>query len=121
MIRDIARQMLQTFGYQVLTATNGAEAVAICAKHIGKIQVMVTDLTMPIMDGAAAIEAVRSIDPAVKFIVASGSALEGMAKQIETSTVRAVLEKPYTPEKLLTTIHQVLVAVHQDILQEAMA
>jgi PAS domain S-box-containing protein len=108
LIRDIARQMLQTFGYHVLTAMNGAEAVATCAKHVGKIQVMVTDLSMPVMDGAAAIEAVRTIDPDISFIVASGSIPESRIKAPEASTVYAFLEKPYTPEKLLTTIYKAL-------------
>lgn len=109
MVRDIASQMLQSFGYHVLTAANGAEAVATCAKHAGKIRVMVTDLAMPIMDGAAAIEAVRTIDPNVRAIVASGSTLESVARHGEASlSVRAIIEKPYTPEKLLTTIHAVL-------------
>lgn len=107
-IRDIARQMLQSFSYNVLTAGNGAEAVAMCAKNPGKIKVMITDLTMPIMDGAATIEAVKSIDTTIKVIVASGSALQRMVKAPDSSTVCAVLEKPYTPEKLLTTIHSIL-------------
>jgi two-component system cell cycle sensor histidine kinase/response regulator CckA len=108
LIRDIARQMLQTFGYHVLVASNGAEAVATCATHVGKIRVMVTDLSMPIMDGTAAIAAVRIIDPNIKVIVASGSWVESKTKDSEASTVRAVLVKPYTPETLLTTIHRVL-------------
>ncbi|MDB6052911.1 MAG: multi-sensor hybrid histidine kinase [Verrucomicrobiales bacterium] len=107
-IRDIARQMLQTFGYTVLVAANGAEAVALCARNPGKIKVMITDLTMPVMDGAAAIAAVGTIDAEIKVIVASGSVLEGMAKEPREGSVRAVIEKPYTPEKLLTTIHRVL-------------
>jgi CheY-like chemotaxis protein len=63
---------------------------------------------MPIMDGAAAIEAARTIDPLLKVIVASGSALDGIANGTNASTICAVLEKPYTPEKLLTTIDKVL-------------
>jgi CheY-like chemotaxis protein len=63
---------------------------------------------MPVMDGAAAIAAVGTIDAEIKVIVASGSVLEGMAKEPREGSVRAVIEKPYTPEKLLTTIHRVL-------------
>jgi PAS domain S-box-containing protein len=111
LIRDIARQMLQTFGYHVLVATNGAEAVAACAKHGGKIQVMITDLAMPVMDGSAAIEAVRAIDPNLKVIVASGSAFDSKKYHWDDRpTVRAIIEKPYTPEKLLTTLHKTLSA-----------
>ena len=49
-----------------------------------------------------------AVDPEVKVIVASGSTVEAKATDYQEATVRAVLEKPYTPEKLLTTIHRVL-------------
>ncbi|MDB6038704.1 MAG: hybrid sensor histidine kinase/response regulator [Verrucomicrobiales bacterium] len=105
-IRDIARQLLQTFGYEVFTARNGPEAIVVCAKNLGKIEVIVTDLMMPVMDGSATIEAVRSIDSNIKVIVASEEILTDQTKI--STTVQAILQKPYTPEKLLHTIHEVL-------------
>jgi PAS domain S-box-containing protein len=107
-IRDLARRILQTFGYEVLVASHGAEAVALCAKNIGKIHVMFTDMVMPIMDGGAAISAVRSIDPSIKIIVTSGSGLEAKLSQLEPCMIGAALQKPYTPEKLLNSIYQVI-------------
>ena len=52
-ILSIAMQTLQAFGYSVLTASDGAEAVAIYAQHRHEIDVVLTDMSMPFMDGAA--------------------------------------------------------------------
>jgi PAS domain S-box-containing protein len=108
LVRDIARQVLETFGYQVFTAANGAEAVAICAQNSGRINVLLTDLRMPVMNGAAAIEAIRSIAPEIKIIVATAETVSDKTKNFIPSTAQAVLQKPYTPEKLLLTIHELL-------------
>ena len=68
----ITSQTLQAFGYRVLTATDGAEAVAIYAQHRHEIAVVLTDMMMPIMDGPATIRALTQINPAIKIIAASG-------------------------------------------------
>jgi two-component system cell cycle sensor histidine kinase/response regulator CckA len=107
-IRDIAGQFLQSFGYEVFTARNGPEAVVVCAKNQEKIEVLVTDLMMPVMDGLATIEAVRSIDPNIKVIVANEEILTDQIKNGILTAAQATLQKPYTPEKLLYTIHEVL-------------
>jgi PAS domain S-box-containing protein len=107
LVCDMARQILEAFGYSVLMASNGAEAVALCAKQAGKIRLMITDLSMPVMDGQSAIRAVQVIDPDLPIVVASGSWLDNTKER--PGQIRAVLEKPYTPEKLLRTVHEVLV------------
>ena len=71
-ILTITSQTLQAFGYRVLTATDGADAVAIYAQHKNEIAVVLTDMMMPIMDGPATIHALMRINPAVKIIAASG-------------------------------------------------
>ena len=62
-ILTITSQTLQAFGYRVLTATDGAEAVAIYAQHKNEIAVVLTDMMMPIMDGPATIRALMRINP----------------------------------------------------------
>ncbi len=107
LIRDIARQTLQAYGYHALVASNGVEAVTISAKNIGKISAMLVDMTMPLMDGPATIEAVRVVDPAIKVIVTTGSS--GHGKQLQGDSVTLPqLEKPYTPEQLLHSINDLL-------------
>ncbi len=108
-IRNIAAQTLQTFGYRVLTAADGAQAVAICAQHRDSLRAMLVDMSMPIMDGNAAIHAARTLAPNIKAIAASG--LDPSSR--ETSTAQrvvadATLNKPYSADELLQAVHDVL-------------
>lgn len=103
-IRNIAKQTLEMFGYQVLTAGDGVEAIAVFAQHRAKIKVMLTDMMMPIMDGAATIRAVRSLEPQMKIVAASGLDTDTKAASPDEFGVDAFLTKPYTAERLVNTI-----------------
>jgi PAS domain S-box-containing protein len=104
----ITSQTLQAFGYQVLTAIDGAEAVAIYAENKRAISLVLTDMTMPVMDGAATIRALMRINPEVKIVAASGLNANGDSAKLSELGVRNFLVKPYTAETLLTVLHQVL-------------
>jgi PleD family two-component response regulator len=67
-ILTITSQTLQAFGYRVLTATDGADAVAVYAQHKNEIAVVLTDMMMPVMDGPATIHALMRINPASKSL-----------------------------------------------------
>lgn len=107
-IHQIAKERLQKSGYRVVTASNGAEAVAVCAQNARDLRLLITDMMMPVMDGPATIHAVRSLVPNVKVIAASG--LGSGTKEIDLSklSVDAFLRKPFTAEMLLRTISEVL-------------
>ncbi len=108
-IREITQDTLEAHGYRVLTASEGAEAVALFARSAGGVAVVLTDMTMPLMDGQATIRALRRIDPNVPIIATSGLAANGLAAP-EDGTTQAFLLKPYTAERLLTTLRAVLEA-----------
>ncbi len=103
-IREITSSTLEAYGYKVLTAEDGAEAVAEYAQNMDKIKVILIDMMMPVMDGQASIRAIRKINPEVKIIAVSGLAEKDKIKNIADLT-DAFLPKPYTAEKLLKTIH----------------
>ena len=105
-IRNIVKNTLEKFGYKVVTAKDGAEAVAIFVKLRGKISAILTDMMMPVMDGPTMIRTIRKIDADVKIILSSGLG-SGDPSQWGT-IVQAILQKPYTSEKLLTTLSTVL-------------
>jgi CheY-like chemotaxis protein len=107
-ILTIPRRTLQVFGYRVLTATDGAEAVAVYAEHKNTIAVVLTDISMPIMDGAAVIRALTKINPAVKIIAASGRAANGDTVQASGIAVKHFLTKPYTAGTLLKAMRAIL-------------
>ena len=107
-ILTITSQTLEAFGYQVLTATDGADAVGIYALHRQAIAVVLTDMAMPIMDGAATVHALRRVNPAIKIIAASGLDANGGMTKGPKVNVKHFLAKPYTAETLLRTLRMVL-------------
>jgi PAS domain S-box-containing protein len=106
----ITTQTLQAFGYRVLSAVDGAEAIAVYAEHKKEIAVVLTDMTMPIMDGAALTRALTKINPSVRIIAASGLGASGTQPQKGGVNVRAMLTKPYTAGTLLKALRAVLTA-----------
>ncbi len=107
-IRQITRGTLETFGYRVLTASDGTEAVAVYAEHRNEIAVVLTDMLMPFMDGPATIRALRKMNPEVTIIAASGLSTQTKAGVAQLDGVKAFLNKPYTAEKLLRALAEVL-------------
>ena len=107
-ILNITCQTLQAFGYRVLTATNGAEAVAKYAQHRDEIAVVLTDMAMPVMDGPVTIHALLQINPAIKIIAASGLHASSSLTKESASDVRHFLTKPYTAATLLKTMRAIL-------------
>jgi PAS domain S-box-containing protein len=107
-IREITRGTLETFGYKVMTASDGTEALAIYADHKNEIEVVLTDMVMPFMDGSATIRALQRMNPAVRIIAASGLGTGQRAGEGALEGVSVFLNKPYTAERLLKTLAQVL-------------
>jgi CheY-like chemotaxis protein len=108
-VRNIARQTLEMFGYRVVTAGDGAEAVSCYARQKDEIALVLLDMMMPVMDGPATIQALTKINPKIKIVAASGFTKEG---HLTSPTIRAFLPKPYTAETMLNAIHQ---ALHPDV------
>jgi CheY-like chemotaxis protein len=107
-ILAITSQTLQAFGYRVLTAEDGADALGAYAQHRHEIAVVLTDMMMPIMDGAATIHALTKMNPGVKIIAASGLNPNGSVARVSGTVVKHFLTKPYTAGTLLKTVRAVL-------------
>jgi len=104
-IRDITRRTLEAFDYRVITASEGAEALSLYSKHEQKISLVITDMMMPIMDGAETVTALKRITPSLKIIVVSG--LEVTDKLSEFG-VYDFLPKPFSALSLLRLVREVL-------------
>lgn len=104
-VRLITRQTLEAYGYRTLLACDGSEAIAIYVAHLTDIAVVLTDMTMPIMDGAATIQVLRKLNPHVRIIAASGLSTN---RHLDSLGVRHFLARPYTAETLLHTLKQIL-------------
>jgi PAS domain S-box-containing protein len=104
-IREITCATLESNGYQVITASDGTEAIAHYAKRKDEISAVITDMMMPHMDGNATIRALQKLNPDIKILAVSGLMQQG-AGQIEGNI--SFLRKPYTAETLLKTLDEVL-------------
>jgi two-component system cell cycle sensor histidine kinase/response regulator CckA len=107
-IRKITQMTLEKFNYSVLTAANGAEALALYETRKNDIAVVVTDMMMPVMDGAALIPKILEINPQISIVSTSGLLEINGANQTQNPAIKAFLPKPFAAEKLLETLARVL-------------
>jgi hypothetical protein len=104
---DVARHLLEEFGYVVHVATSGTEAVRIFEEHRSDIAVAIIDLNMPVMDGRTTIRAIRAVNPQIGVITMSGS--RALAGQPLDEDLGVRLTKPYSMGTLLQAVRQVLI------------
>lgn len=108
-ILQIVRQILESYDYKVLSARGGAQAVALAeSEHSGIIRLLLTDLDMPAMGGAAAVEAVRRIDREVPVILMSGLPPPRNSPEAESLHIQGIIGKPFKAEDLLMLVRDVL-------------
>jgi CheY-like chemotaxis protein len=107
-VREITCQSLQTFGYRVMSASNGAEASVLYARHQNEIDAVLTDMMMPVMDGASTIQVIRKFRPDARIIAASGVNTEMDATRAKNCGADVFLPKPYNTSGLLTALEQLL-------------
>ena len=107
-IREITRNTLEAFGYRVLTANDGTDALAIFVDNIGRINAAITDMMMPYMDGPSTVRALQKLDPNVRIIASSGLDDNSKLTDVMNAGVRHFLSKPYTADKLLKTLADAL-------------
>ena len=106
--RDILARTLEKFGYRTLAAEDGAHAVSVFALHRPRVDIVITDMMMPVMDGPALVNALRRIEPAIPIIASSGLNGDGDAARAAACGVNHVLPKPFSAEALLTLVRTVL-------------
>jgi PAS domain S-box-containing protein len=107
-ILTITSQTLQAFGYRVLTAADGADALSVYVQNRNDIAVVLTDMMMPVLDGPATIHALLRINPAVKIVAASGLNANGGVAKASGAGIKHFLTKPYTAGTLLKVMRAIL-------------
>ncbi len=106
-ILETTRDTLESLGYRVLTACNGIDALRVFEQHEDEIDIVVTDLMMPEMDGIATIRALRNKKPNLPIIAASG--LTGnKARDAVRAGAYVCISKPFSSEKLCATLQELL-------------
>jgi CheY-like chemotaxis protein len=107
-VRQLAQGILKRYGYTVLQARDGAEAVAVCNGHRGEIHLMVTDVVMPGMGGPESGELIRRLRPAIKVLFMSGYADRAVTEHRVLDPATPFLQKPFTPAALARKVREVL-------------
>jgi len=103
-IRDLCEEILVEYGYHVITASNGLEALEIYSSHKSSIDIVILDMIMPKMDGRQCLNELLRIDPMVKVIVASGYSMQGQLQESFSGLIKGSVSKPYKAFQLLKTI-----------------
>jgi PAS domain S-box-containing protein len=103
-LREMAREMLEYFGCQVLCTRNGREAVELFSRHCGEIDLVILDLVMPEMGGKDAFFELRRIQPSVKVVIASGYSLDGEVQGILDEGAKGFIQKPFRMDELAKAV-----------------
>lgn len=109
-IRETIKRTLEDRGYRVLTAQDGTEALAIYAGYQKSIDIVVTNVEMPFMDGLALCRALKKLNPDVRVLVSSGHKQKDKVQEIKASGVDHFLAKPYTAVQLSERVRSILEA-----------
>jgi len=106
-LRALNARGLASRGYTVLEAANGLEAIEVLEKQ-GEVDLVVSDVVMPEMDGPALLKELRRRDPNIKFIFVSGYAEDAFAKSLPEGEMPAFLAKPFTLKQLVQQVKESL-------------
>jgi CheY-like chemotaxis protein len=107
-IRSVTEMMLAQHNYCVLAAADGPEALALFALHMAKIDVVLTDIAMPHMDGVMLARALKKMKPDICIIASTGRSDDPRIRDLRSIGVDTCLNKPYSIDQLLTTIEHLL-------------
>lgn len=109
MIRTMAARVLRRQGYEVLEAADGEEALQLLGRQSGQMpQLLITDLSMPKMDGNLLARQVMDTYPMIKVILISGHTDRTLHKQGILDAGYKILLKPFTPDTLIKTVKELL-------------
>jgi two-component system cell cycle sensor histidine kinase/response regulator CckA len=109
-LRALNARGLTSRGYTVLEAGNGVEAIEVLEKIDGRVDLVVSDVVMPEMDGPTLLRELRSRDPSLKIIFVSGYAEDAFQKHLPADGQFAFLAKPFTLKQLVAAVKETLAA-----------
>ncbi|PYS96265.1 MAG: hybrid sensor histidine kinase/response regulator [Acidobacteria bacterium] len=108
MVRRLAREVLEMYGYRVLEAPNGGAALLLCERHAGAIDLLVTDAIMPEMSGRELSERLSHLRPDMKVLFMSGYADTAAVQQGVLDEWANFIQKPFTPDALTRKVREIL-------------
>lgn len=107
-MRDLLQRTLERVGLTVLSASDGAEALALCQQHVGKIDLVVSDIVMPRLNGIEFSERIRAARPETKFLFITGFGDQFPELNDLVKSGASLLEKPFLPSEFLRRLEETL-------------
>jgi len=108
LLRNLTQNTLQRYGYKVLDAENGEDAIRVCKEYDGRIDLMITDVVMPKIGGREAAKRLLPLYPQMKVIYMSGYTDDAIVHHGVLEPGLNFLEKPFTPKGLARKVREVL-------------
>jgi PAS domain S-box-containing protein len=107
-VRELSRRVLESFGYTVISAENGEEAITKFMENRERISLLLLDMIMPKKNGKEVAEEIRKIEPKIKILFASGYTMEIISKKELLEGEVDFIQKPYQSKRLLLKVREVL-------------
>jgi PAS domain S-box-containing protein len=107
-VREVARQVLQHFGYEVIEASNGVQALEVAARHTGRLDALITDVVMPEMGGRALSEALRRTRPNLRVLYMSGYTDDDVIRRGLLESGSSFIQKPFSPRTFGSAVRALL-------------
>ena len=107
-IRALGHEILESYGYRVLTATNGATAVELFRQHHRRIDLVLLDLSGPRQTGQDTLQAMRQIKPDMRLLICAGFPLGPALRAVEQCGAAGFIAKPYQPLDLARSVRAAL-------------
>lgn len=108
-VRNLVRTILRRGGYEVLEARNAGEALLLCERHASRLDLVLTDVIMPLMSGRELAERLSTLVPRLKVLFMSGYTDDAVLRHgIAKVPAVSLVQKPITPNELLTKVRELL-------------
>jgi PAS domain S-box-containing protein len=107
-VRSLGKEILEQFGYRILTAADGQEALELYEREQDDISLVILDIIMPRMDGKQCLQQILRINPDARVLVSSGVVEKDLVKDVVSIGAKGSIMKPYSVNNLLQSVRAVL-------------
>jgi two-component system cell cycle sensor histidine kinase/response regulator CckA len=107
-VAELARRILSSRGYRVIAASDGPSAIAAARGRVDPIELILSDVIMPGMNGPAAVEAILPLHPEAAVLFASGYTADAITEQGVLPEGVELIEKPFSPASLAARVREIL-------------
>jgi len=107
-LRGTMVDMLKDYGYEVLEAGDGVEALQVIAEQNGAIDLVITDVVMPRMSGSELAKNLKQVQPSIKLLFISGYVGDEINRGNGLDKDVAFVQKPFSPTALVSRVREIL-------------